>query len=54
MGEKGLLLDKDEDIFADLAEQEPQFWLDYKQYMEKGFSCPCPAHRQATRLLPID
>jgi hypothetical protein len=34
MGEKGNLLDMGEEIFANLAEQGPQFWLDYKQYME--------------------
>jgi hypothetical protein len=34
MGEKGNLLDMGEEIFANLAEQGPQFWLDYKQYMK--------------------
>jgi hypothetical protein len=34
MGEKGNLLDMGEEIFANLAEQGPQFWLGYKQYME--------------------
>jgi hypothetical protein len=34
MGEKGNLLDMGEEIFANLAEQGPQFWLSYKQYME--------------------
>jgi hypothetical protein len=34
MGEKGNLLDTGEEIFANLAEQGPQFWLGYKQYME--------------------
>jgi hypothetical protein len=34
MGEKGNLLDTGEEIFANLAEQGPQFWLSYKQYME--------------------
>jgi hypothetical protein len=32
MGEKGNLLDAGEEIFANLAEQGPQFWLDYEQY----------------------
>ena len=32
MGEKGNLLDIGEEIFADLAEQGPQFWLNYEQY----------------------
>jgi hypothetical protein len=34
MGEKGNLLDMGEDIFANLTEQGPQFWLNYRQYME--------------------
>ena len=32
MGEKGNLLDMGEEIFASLAEQGPQFWLNYEQY----------------------
>ena len=32
MGEKGNLLDMGDEIFANLAEQGPQFWLDYEQY----------------------
>jgi hypothetical protein len=32
MGEKGNLLDSGEEIFANLAEQGPQFWLAYEQY----------------------
>ena len=32
MGEKGNLLDTGEEIFANLAEQGPQFWLNYEQY----------------------
>jgi len=32
MGEKGNLLDMGEEIFANLAEQGPQFWLDFKKY----------------------
>jgi hypothetical protein len=32
MGEKGNLLDTGEEIFANLADQGPQFWLDYEQY----------------------
>jgi hypothetical protein len=32
MGEKGNLLDMSEEIFANLADQGPQFWLDYEQY----------------------
>jgi len=29
MGEKGNLLDASEEIFANLADQGPQFWLNY-------------------------
>jgi len=32
MGEKGNLLDAGQEIFANLAEQGPQFWLNYEQY----------------------
>ena len=32
MGEKGNLLDMGDEVFANLAEQGPQFWLDYEQY----------------------
>jgi hypothetical protein len=32
MGEKGNLLDTGEEIFANLVQQGPQFWLDYEQY----------------------
>ncbi len=32
MGEKGNLLDMGEEIFANLAEQGPQFWFNYEQY----------------------
>jgi hypothetical protein len=32
MGEKGNLLDSGEAIFANLAEQGPQFWIEYQQY----------------------
>jgi len=32
MGEKGNLLDASQEIFANLAEQGPQFWLNYEQY----------------------
>ena len=32
MGEKGNLLDVGEEIFVSLAEQGPQFWIDYEQY----------------------
>ncbi len=34
MGEKGNLLDMGEEIFANLAEQGPQFWLDYEKYRQ--------------------
>jgi len=32
MGEKGNLVDMAQDIVADLAEQGPQLYLDFKQY----------------------
>jgi len=34
MGEKGNLLDISEEVFANLAEQGPQFWIAYEQYKE--------------------
>jgi hypothetical protein len=34
MGEKGNLLDISEEVFANLAEQGPQFWLAYEQFKE--------------------
>jgi hypothetical protein len=34
MGEKGNLIDVSEGVFANLAEQGPQFWLAYEQYKE--------------------
>jgi hypothetical protein len=34
MGEKGNLLDMGQEIFANLAEQGPQFWFDYEQYKQ--------------------
>jgi hypothetical protein len=34
MGEKGNLVDMTEEVFANLAEQGPQFWIAYKQYEE--------------------
>jgi hypothetical protein len=34
MGEKGNLVDMSEEVFANLAEQSPQFWLAYEQYKE--------------------
>jgi len=32
MGEKGNLLDTTQEVFANLAEQGPQFWLSYEEY----------------------
>jgi hypothetical protein len=32
MGEKGNLLDTTQEVFANLAEQGPQFWVAYEQY----------------------
>ena len=44
MGEKGNLLDMGEEIFANLAEQGPQFWLDFKQYqLSRAQSAQAPA-----------
>jgi hypothetical protein len=41
MGEKGNLLDVGEGIFENLAEQGPQFWLDYEQYkLSRAQSAP--------------
>ena len=31
MGEKGNLLDTSQEVFANLAEQGPQFWIAYEQ-----------------------
>jgi hypothetical protein len=46
MGEKGNLLDTGEEIFANLAEQGPQFWIAYEQYRlarQKGDQATAPA-----------
>jgi hypothetical protein len=34
MGEKGNLVDISEEVFANLAEQGPQFWIAYEQFKE--------------------
>ena len=34
MGEKGNLLDTSQEVFANLAEQGPQFWIAYEQYKQ--------------------
>ena len=34
MGEKGNLVDVGEEVFANLAEQGPQFWIAYEQYKD--------------------
>ncbi len=50
MGEKGNLLDIGEEIFSSLAEQGPQFWLDYERYKlsrAQGAQAPVVAERQA-------
>ena len=50
MGEKGNLLDIGEEIFANLAEQGPQLWLDYERYKlsrAQGAQAPVVAERQA-------
>jgi hypothetical protein len=49
MGEKGNLLDMGEEIFANLAEQGPQFWLDFKQYQlsrAQSVQAPVAAEQQ--------
>jgi hypothetical protein len=67
MGEKGNLFDISEEVFANLAEQGPQFWIAYEQYKlarDKGDEArvtataepqpeaPGPAGRRANR--PVD
>jgi hypothetical protein len=50
MGEKGNLLDVGGEIFANLAEQGPQFWLDYEQYKlsrAKSVQAPTVVAQQA-------
>jgi hypothetical protein len=44
MGEKGNLLDMGEEVFANLAEQGPQFWLNYRQYTESRGKSDQAAH----------
>ena len=34
MGEKGNMLDTSEEVFANLVEQGPQFWIAYEQYKQ--------------------
>jgi hypothetical protein len=49
MGEKGNLLDMSEEIVANIAEQGPQFWLDFKQYQlsrAQSAQAPAPAEQQ--------
>jgi hypothetical protein len=50
MGEKGNLLDIGEEIFSSLAEQGPQFWLDYERYKlsrAQGAQAPVVAGQRA-------
>jgi hypothetical protein len=47
MGEKGNLLDMGEEIFAALAEQGPQFWLNYEQYKLSRAQAGVVAERDA-------
>jgi len=50
MGEKGNLLDMGGEIFANLAEQGPQFWLDYERYKlsrAQGVRAPVAGEQQA-------
>lgn len=48
MGEKGNVVDIGEEIFANLAEQGPQFWLDYERY-KLARAQGAPAHVAAER-----
>jgi hypothetical protein len=57
MGEKGNLLDMGEEIFANLAEQGPQFWLDFKQYQlsrAQSAQAPVVAEQQAAAVADRD
>ena len=57
MGEKGNLLDVGEEIFANLAEQGPQFWFDYEQYKlsrARSVQARVAAEQQAAAVRYID
>ena len=57
MGEKGNLLDMGEEIFANLAEQGPQFWLDFKQYQlsrAQSAQAPVAAEQQGVAVAERD
>jgi len=57
MGEKGNLLDMGEEIFANLAEQGPQFWLDFKQYQlsrAQSAQAPVAAEQQGAAVAERD
>jgi hypothetical protein len=44
VGEKGNLFNTSQEVFANLAEQGPQFWLEYQQYKDTMASrSPAPA-----------
>ena len=57
MGEKGNLLDMGEEIFANLAEQGPKFWLDFKQYQlsrAQSGQAPVVAEQQGAAVVERD
>ena len=57
MGEKGNLLDMGEEIFANLAEQGPKFWLDFKQYQlsrAQSTQAPVVAEQQGAAVAERD
>ena len=53
MGEKGNLLDMGQEIFENLAEQGPQFWLDYEQYkLSRAQSTPARVAAEQQAAVP--
>ena len=46
MGEKGNMLDTSEEVFANLVEQGPQFWIAYERYKQARIG-NAPAHVDA-------
>jgi hypothetical protein len=57
MGEKGNLLDMGEEIFANLAEQGPKFWLDFKEYQlarAQNAQAPVAAEQQGAAVAERD
>jgi hypothetical protein len=59
MGEKGNLLDISEEVFANLAEQGPQFWIAYEQYKDTRLKTAqaqavVVEHREGGQRLPAE